>query len=200
MNTKQIACSPHSGDKLVCPWQLAPIIDNFLRPIIHNPHRLFKPYVRYGMTVLDVGCGAGFASLGLADLVGEEGLVISADLQQKMLDMVKKRAEKAGFGNRVRTHRCEPDRIGLKAVLDFALAFFMLHEVPDERAFLEEMYGLFRNGGLFFLTEPKVHVTGRKFEESIKTARSIGFTEIRRPAVRLGRAVLLMKGEDYLSP
>ena len=33
-----------------------------------------------GNKVLDVGCGAGFASLGLAKLVGESGLVIAADL------------------------------------------------------------------------------------------------------------------------
>ena len=91
MNIKHIVCTAHAGDRLVCPWQFAPLMDNFLRPLVHNPRRLFKPYVREGMTVLDVGCGAGFASLGLAELVGEEGLVISADLQPKMLEMVKKR-------------------------------------------------------------------------------------------------------------
>jgi len=200
MNTKQIACSQHPEEKLVCPWQLAPFMDNFLRPLIHNPRRLFKPYVRFGMTVLDVGCGAGFASLGLAELVGEEGKVISADLQPEMLDFVKRRAVKAGFGNRVRTHRCESNRIGLKAELDFALAFFMLHEVPDERAFLEELYDLLKTGGLFFLAEPKVHVSKRKFENVVQIAQSLGFTEIKRPAVRLSRALLLMKGEDYLTP
>lgn len=80
MNSKQVARSPAIEEKLICPWQIVPLMDNFLRPLIHNPRKLFGPYVRIGMTVLDVGCGAGFASLGLADLVGEEGLVISSDL------------------------------------------------------------------------------------------------------------------------
>ena len=69
MNTKQITCSSVAGGKLVCPWQIAPLMDNAIRPLIHNPRRLFSPYIRPGMTVLDVGCGAGFASLGLAGLV-----------------------------------------------------------------------------------------------------------------------------------
>ena len=195
MNTKQIACSPDTGIKLVCPWQIVPLMDNALRPLVHNPRRLFSPYVRPGMTALDVGCGAGFASLGLADLVGEEGLVISADLQQKMLDMVRKRADKAGLGSRIRTHHCASDCIGVEAELDFAVAFFMLHEVPDSRAFLEELYSLLRTGGTFFLAEPKIHVGKRKFEQAVREAQSVGFTLLKRPTVRFGRAVLLGKRE-----
>jgi SAM-dependent methyltransferase len=200
MNTKQIVCTTHSGDKLVCPWQFAPLMDNFLRPLIHNPRRLFKPYVRIGMTVLDVGCGAGFASLGLAELVGEEGLVIAADLQLEMLEMVKRRAARAGLDNRIRVHRCESDRINLKAQLDFALSFFMLHEVPDSRAFLEELHSLLKTGGLFFLTEPKIHVSRHIFEQVVQEAQSVGFIALKRPAVRLGRSVLLVKGGIYPIP
>jgi ubiquinone/menaquinone biosynthesis C-methylase UbiE len=193
MNTKLIACLPTPGRKLVCPWQIVPLMDNALRPLVHNPRKLFRPYVRKGMTVLDVGCGGGFASLGLAELVGDEGLVISADLQSRMLDIVKKRAARAGFDNRIRTHLCEVDRIGLDAKLDFAVAFFMLHEVPDERDFLDELYCLLKTSGTFFLAEPIVHVSRRKFEEVVRTAQSAGFTLLKRPYVKLGRAVLLSK-------
>lgn len=193
MNTERLTCSPCPGEKLVCPWQIVPIMDNFLRPLIHNPRRLFGPYVRTGMTVLDVGCGAGFASLGIADLVGDTGLVISADLQPEMLRMVRKRAIKAGLDHRIRTHVCESNRIGIDARLDFALAFFMLHEVPDSRAFLNEIHDLLKTGGLFFLAEPKIHVPRRRFEQVVREAESVGFTALKRPAVRLGRAVLLVK-------
>jgi ubiquinone/menaquinone biosynthesis C-methylase UbiE len=193
MNTERLTCSPCPGEKLICPWQIVPIMDNFLRPLIHNPQRLFGPYVRTGMTVLDVGCGAGFASMGLAELIGEEGLVISADLQPEMLAMVRKRAIKAGLDHRIHTHVCESNRIGIETQLDFALAFFMLHEVPDARVFLNEVYNLLKTGGLVFLAEPKVHVRRRRFEQVVREAESVGFTVLKRPAVRFGRAVLLAK-------
>ena len=41
-----------------------------------------------GMTVLDVGCGMGFFSIGLAKLVGDKGCVIAADVQPKMLSVL----------------------------------------------------------------------------------------------------------------
>ena len=150
-------------------------------------------HIGAGKYVLDVGCGAGFASLGLSELVGEKGQVIAADLQPRMLDMVKRRAAKAGLGGRIHTHLCAANRIGVDAELDFAVAFFMLHEVPDSLAFLEELYALLKTGGMFFLTEPKIHVSKRKFERAVEKAQSVGFTVMKRPAVRFGRAVLLVK-------
>jgi len=193
MIIEPVCDSPTEEKKLVCPWQLAPLLDNFLRPLVHNPRMIFAPYVDKGMTVLDVGCGAGFASLGLAELVGDGGLVIAADLQPKMLSIVKKRAIKAGLSDRIRIHLCDPDRIGVREELDFALAFFMVHEVPDVRAFLEEIFALLKRGGKFFLTEPKIHVSSLDFHQLVCQAQALGFDIAERPGVRFGQTVLLIK-------
>ena len=120
-------------------------------------------------------------------------MVISADIQPEMLDTVKKRAVRAGLGNRIRTHRCGSNRIGVEAELDFAVAFFMLHEVPDAHTFLEELYNLLKSGGLAFIAEPIIHVSRRQFEQVVQEAQSVGFTVVKRPAVRFGRAILLLK-------
>jgi ubiquinone/menaquinone biosynthesis C-methylase UbiE len=181
--------------KLICPWQLAPLLDNFLRPIIHNPRKMFAPYVSQGMTVLDIGCGAGFASLGLAELVGEEGLVIAADIQSKMISFVEERAIRAGLYNRIRTHLCESNHIGVQERVDFAVAFFMVHEVPNKWAFLREIFRLLKTGGKFFLTEPKIHVKSSDFKQSVQVAQSIGFKVAEKPRVRFGQTVLLVKNE-----
>ena len=77
--------------------------------------------------------------------------------------------------------------------MDFAVAFFMIHEVPDAHAFLEEVYTLLKNGGRLFLTEPIIHASRRKFEQVVEEAQSIGFIVSKRPSVRFGRAVLLLK-------
>ena len=195
MNSKHIDDSHISEKKLVCPWQIVYLFDNFLRPLVHNPQKLFEPYVRAGMTVLDVGCGRGFTSLGLARLVGEEGLVIVADLQPQMLDMVKERAARVGLSNRIRIHCCEASRIGVQEELDFVVAFFMVHEVPDAWTFFEEIFTLLKPGGRFFLTEPKVHVSSRDFEQLVQKAQAVGFEIAEKPSVRLGRTVLLVKSE-----
>ena len=193
MNIEQVYRLLTVKEKVVCPWQLAPIIDNRLRPLVHNPEKIFAPYVTKGMTVLDVGCGAGFASLGLARLVGEEGLVIAADLQPKMLNSVKERAIKEELANRIHVHLCSRDRIGLQEELDFAIAFFMLHEVPDIPAFLEEIYTLLKPGSRFFITEPKIHVGLIAFQRMMREVQAVGFKIAERPRVRFGRTVLLLK-------
>jgi ubiquinone/menaquinone biosynthesis C-methylase UbiE len=180
-------------EKSICPWQIVPLFDNYFRRFVHDPCKLFGPYVREGMTVLDIGCGAGFASLGLAELVGDDGLVISADVQPQMLDKVKKRAARLGLDRRIRLHRCSANSIGIDTPVDFALAFFMFHEVPDSVSFLKEVHTLLKPGGLFFLTEPIVHVSEDKFNQAIETAQSVGFSIQERPRVRIGRTVLLVK-------
>ena len=193
MSRVHICNSFVKGKKLVCPWQLAPIIDNRLRPLIHNPEKIFSPYVTRGMTVLDVGCGAGFTSIGLARLVGEEGMVIAADLQSKMLRMVKERAIREGLADRIRTHLCSRDKVGLREELDFAIAFFMVHEVPDVQSFLEEIHTLLKPEARFFITEPKIHVGLRAFQQIMQKAQVIGFEISERPSVIFGRTVLFKK-------
>ena len=47
--------------------------------------------VKPGDTVCDMGCGNGFYTLELAELVGERGKVIAVDIQREMLEMLKDR-------------------------------------------------------------------------------------------------------------
>lgn len=177
----------------VCPPGHVRFMDNFLRPLLHRPRKLFGPYVREGMTVLDVGCGGGFASMGLAEMVGEGGKVIAADLQPEMLAMVKERAREAGLEDRVKIHRCNAYGVGLREQLDFAVAFWMVHEVMDLEDFLAEMHGLFVPGGHFFVAEPRFHVSSGDFSRLVETAEHAGFTVADEPRVRLSRTVVFAR-------
>ena len=80
----------------VCPWWGGYFIDNWLRRWIHNPATILAPFVRPDMTAMDFGCGMGMFSIAMAQLVGSKGRVIAVDLQQAMLDVLQKRARKAG--------------------------------------------------------------------------------------------------------
>ena len=117
----------------VCPWWGGYFIDNPIRRLFHDPEKIVGPYVGPGMTAMDVGCGMGFCSIAMAKIVGDSGLVVAVDFQQKMLDVLRQRATVAGVANRIRLHKCEQNRLGVDAQADFALAFMMVHEVPDLR-------------------------------------------------------------------
>lgn len=175
----------------VCPWWGGYFIDNRARRWIHNPEKILAPYVRPGMTALDFGCGMGMFAIALAKLVGEQGRVIAADLQPQMLRVVERRAAQAGVADRLRTHRCEADLIGIAEPLDFVLAFYSAHEVSDQRRLLNEIYGFLRPTGRFLIVEPKGHVTPADFQQTLALAREIGFVDQEEPPVRWSRAVVL---------
>ena len=176
-----------------CPWWLLPTFDNPLRKRIHDPQQILASYVRPGDTVLDVGCGMGYFTLTLARLVGAEGHAIAADLQPRMLDGLHRRAERAGLLDRIRFLHCAPDRIGLDCPLDFALAFWMVHEVRKPESFLQEIYTALKPGGRLLVVEPVIHVTGRDFELTVSLAERLGFSVQDRPRVRASRSVLFGK-------
>jgi len=179
----------------VCPWWGGYFIDNRLRRWIHNPERILSPYIRPGMTAMDFGCGMGMFAIEMARLVGEQGRVIAIDLQQQMLDVLARRAKKAGVAGRIRTHRCAVDSIGWSetAVFDFALAFFCVHEVPDQRRLLGEVHACLRPGGRMLVVEPIRHVPAKDFEAMVTLAKELGLETEERPRIRLSMAVVLRK-------
>ena len=115
----------------VCPWWGGYFLDNRLRRLIHQPERILGPFLSPGMTVMDFGCGMGLFSIAAAKLVGATGTVIAVDLQPQMLNALRRRAEKAAVADRIQTHACPRDSVGINQPIDFALAFWSLHEAPD---------------------------------------------------------------------
>jgi ubiquinone/menaquinone biosynthesis C-methylase UbiE len=178
---------------MVCPWWLCYSFDNPLRRLFHDPERLLGPYVKTGMTVVDIGCGMGYFTIGLARLTGPEGKVIAVDLQQQMLDALGRRSRKAGVADRIVLHRCRKESLGVEDTADFALAFWMGHEVPDKSRFFREIFALLKTGGRFLLVEPKYHVTLRSFRQTAAVCRETGFRVLEEPPVALSHAFLLGK-------
>ena len=136
----------------VCPWWLAYTFDNPIRNLFHKSHKILGPYIEDGMKVMDIGCGMGFFSIGMAKMVGDSGKVIAVDLQQKMLDIMLKRARRAGVADRISPHHCQPDIIGLDEKVDFILTFWMVHEVSDQKDFFNQLHATFG-----FLSKTEFH-------------------------------------------
>ena len=180
-------------EKHVCPWWLAYTFDNPLRRIFHNPEKIFTPYLNEGMTAIDIGCGMGYFSIGMARIVGKTGKIISVDLQQKMLDTLIKRAKKAGVSSLITASLCSENDIGISEKVDFALTFWMVHETPDEFKFLKQVHSILNKSGNLLLTEPKMHVTLTEFKKTISIAQELGFKLIDSPVIYFSHTALLEK-------
>jgi ubiquinone/menaquinone biosynthesis C-methylase UbiE len=178
----------------VCPWWLCHSFDNPLRRLFHDPEQLLDAYVKSGMTAVDIGCGMGYFTIGMAKLAGPRGRVIAVDLQQRMLDALAKRSIRAGVADRIVLHRCRKESLGVDGPADFALVFWMAHEVPDKPRFFHEIHDLLRPEGRLLLVEPKYHVSLRSLERTLAVCRDAGFTVLEAPAISLSRAFLLAKG------
>ncbi len=177
----------------ICSWRCAWFLDNWVRRSLHNPDKIVGQYIEKGQTVLDLGSGPGMFSLAMARMVGEGGKVISVDIQEEMLQILRQKSEDAGLQSRIHLHRSRPDGIGIKEKVDFALAFYMVHEVPDKEKFLSEVASLIKPGGRFLIVEPKFHVSGPSFKETVEVAIVSGLELISWPKVFFSRAALLQK-------
>lgn len=180
----------------VCPWWLAYTFDNPLRRLVHDPGKMFGPYIGPGGVAADIGCGLGFFSLGLARLVGPAGRVYSLDLQERMLAGLRRRARRAGLEGRITARQVRDDDLDsrdLQGRLDLALAFWMVHEVPDQAGFFGQARGLLKPEGRLFVAEPRMHVKAEDFEQTLRLAAGAGLEPVARPRVAFSRAAVLAK-------
>lgn len=149
------------------------------------------------MTVLEPGPGMGFFTLELARRVGDAGRVIAVDVQPKMLAVLEKRAAKAGLRSRVETRLVRPDSmelLDLAGKVDFALAFAMVHEMPNASQFFRELSATLKHGGVTLLVEPGGHVRAEKFNQELAVAADAGLGVIDRRKLRRSHAAVLRKG------
>lgn len=180
-------------EKHTCPWWLAYTWDHRLRKLIHDARHIVKPYLSEGDSAADIGCGMGYFSIAMADYVGGSGKVFAVDLQQRMLDILKKRSQQRSPRLPIKTLLAGSEEKHIDVSLDFMLTFWMLHEVEDKAAFLRNWGSYLKKGGKYLLVEPKIHTSRKLFDEEVEICRHIGFEQISRPPIRVSRAVLFRK-------
>lgn len=132
-------------------------------------------------------------SIPMAEMVGDKGKVIAVDIQEEMLQMLKRKSERVGLESRVIIHKSQPNKIGISEDVDFALAFYMVHEVPNREGFLREVAATLKPQGKLLIVEPIFHVSKSSFEETVKIAQSTGLRVISWPKIFFSRAVLLQR-------
>lgn len=181
---KLLFLGPHT-----CPWWFGYTFDNPLRRLIHRPGSILGEFVSPGDTAVDLGCGLGYFSIALAELVGPTGRIVAFDVQAQMVERARQRAERKNLGNRIDFRVCAPDHIGFEGEADFVLAFWMLHEVSNPEQFLIEVRSFLRPSGSLMIAEPRLHVSKTRFSATIELVKRKGFRILEGPRVRLSRTV-----------
>ena len=123
-------------------------------------------------------------------MLGSKGKVIAADLQTGMLEKVNKKIRGTELEQRIEIHKCDENKVGITENVDFVLAFYMIHEVPDMNKLFGELKSVLKPDGKMFIIEPKFHVSKKMFEDMINSVINIGFEITDRPYIFFSRAVL----------
>lgn len=179
----------------VCPVALSGMLDSRLRRMVQNPAKILAPFIREGMTVLDLGCGPGFFTIDMAQLVGTTGRVLAVDLQQGMLARLAAKISSSGLAERVVLHPCRENGLELPAEVrfNFILAFYVVHEIPEKAALFAELAWHLADNGRILLVEPPLHVSPKEFRAMLSAAAQCGLRLTGRPRVFLSKTALLAK-------
>jgi ubiquinone/menaquinone biosynthesis C-methylase UbiE len=105
-----------------------------------------------GMTVLDIGCGAGDVSMIAARLIGRSGQVVAVDVDEEVLKTARSRASSAGLTAIEFRHGRVGDLRGLGS-FDAVTGRHILIHMPHPGETLAEIFGLLRAGGVAVLQE-----------------------------------------------
>ncbi len=115
-------------------------LDDPSRLELFDPDEVLRELgLRRGMSVLDVGTGAGFYLPYLAKAVGEEGKVYAVDIEPLAVEYAKEKVEDLGL-SRVEVLLSEENHIPLSDnLVDFVFMAFVFHELENPVSFMEEV-------------------------------------------------------------
>jgi ubiquinone/menaquinone biosynthesis C-methylase UbiE len=132
--------------------------DNLIRRLFDPPQRLVERYVTNGQVVADLGCGPGFHTLALAELVGPAGRVYAVDSDEKAIRAVEEKAGKRGYQN-IEAHASSASDLSFikDGSVDFVLANGLLCSMAPQQheSTVSEMRRILKPKGLAYLAAGK---------------------------------------------
>lgn len=122
---------------------------------------LYRPFSRRlfeaagigpGMTVLDLGSGAGDVAMLAAELVGPTGRVVGVDVNPAILDTARRRADAAGYAN-VTFLAGDIGDVALEDGFDAVVGRLVLMYLRDPTSALRRLRAHLKPGGVAAFTE-----------------------------------------------
>ncbi len=168
----QPAQQPRHG-RLFPPLDLG-LLERPDRALWQKPDQIMDAvHVADGSTVADIGAGAGWFTIRLAQRVGPKGLVYAQDVQRLMLDAIKRRVQREGLQN-VETKQAHGTDPNLPArTLDAILMVDAYQEVDDRVTYLRNLANALKPTGRIGIVNWKPGRGGPGPDASERVAQSV---------------------------
>lgn len=147
-----------------------------------QPDRVMRDLnIQAGSSFADVGCGKGFFTFKILDVVGKDGKVIAVDIDEKSLEKLKKTAADKGMTN-IEVIQSEPaDTKLVPESVDNALICLVLHhcDVECRQPIVNGAANALTPGGFLYIMDfKKVHnPPHHTYEELVAREAVIAFAE-----------------------
>ncbi len=106
-----------------------------------------------GMTVVDLGCGAGLDTMVAAGMVGPDGRVFGVDYSPEMVELARRNAAEAGFTN-VEIIQAPVEHIPLDdTIVDAVIANGIVNLSPEKEPLAAEIQRILKPGGVLTAAE-----------------------------------------------
>lgn len=109
-----------------------------------------------GIWAADFGCGAGYFSLPLAKIIGQDGKLFSFDVIPQALESVTSKAKNLGLSNivtnRVNLEKKEGSKLEAETV-DFVVMKDVLFQNKNKEIILKEAYRILKKGAKALILE-----------------------------------------------
>jgi SAM-dependent methyltransferase len=124
----------HRSDPRILGWRT-----------LEQNHRCLAELLRPGFSVLDVGCGTGAITAGIAQAVKPEGYVVGVDRDETLLEMA--RTEHGGTEN-LQFERGDATALKFRAQFDIVTSARALQWIAEPRLAVESMGRAAKRGGV----------------------------------------------------
>ncbi len=148
---------------------------NPLRKLILSPKKLVTRLdLQPDAKVMELGPGPGYFSLEVARSI-PQGVLTLVDIQPKMLEMARKRVDKAELTN---VNFVQGDAAALplpNECLDVVFMVAVLGEIPDKARCLQEIHRVLQEQGLLSITEQPGDPDFIPMSDLLKLTENAGF-------------------------